>query len=174
MSVYPISLFRDFVYRSGDQRFGRHATIASGQRVLQHCLSLGGRLADVNVAPQDDRARPPAISRTSLTIEIGLRARLLGGEARARDPTLRQSCRAINGGRRAGADPDLDGLSRTQREARFGDPEPPGELTVLPASRRRTMSRASSKADGRVRMLAPIAANRASPQPRPHCMMKGP
>jgi hypothetical protein len=59
-------------------------------------------------------------------MEIGLRARLLGGEARARDPTLRQSCRAINGGRRAGADPDLDGLSRTQRKARFGDPEAPG------------------------------------------------
>src|SRR4051812_12546914 len=35
------------------------------------------------------------------------------------------------------------------------------ELTVSPASRRRTISRASSKAEGRIRMLAPITANRA-------------
>ena len=48
------------------------------------------------------------------------------------------------------------------------------ELTVSPASRRRTMSSASSKAEGRVLMLAPIAANRSSPQPSPHCMTKGP
>src|SRR6516162_6000567 len=48
------------------------------------------------------------------------------------------------------------------------------EFTVSPANRRRTMSRASSNADGRVLGLAPIAANRASPQPSPHCMMNGP
>ena len=46
-------------------------------------------------------------------------------EAGARDPALRQSRRAVDGRRCAGADPDLDGLGRTQREARFGDPEPP-------------------------------------------------
>src|SRR5438552_2034584 len=34
--------------------------------------------------------------------------------------------------------------------------------------------RGSSKAEGRVLMLALIAANRASPQPSPHCMIKGP
>jgi hypothetical protein len=39
---------------------------------------------------------------------------------------LRQSCRAVDGRRCAGADPDLYGLGGTQRQARFGDPEPPG------------------------------------------------
>src|SRR6516162_3489298 len=64
----------------------------------------------------------------------------------------------------AGLSARLASATRNRRE----------ELTVSPASRRRMMSRASSKAEGRVRMLAPIAANRASPQPSPHCMMKGP
>jgi hypothetical protein len=41
--------------------------------------------------------------------------RLLVGEAGASDPALRQSCRAVDGRRRAGADPDLDRLRRTQR-----------------------------------------------------------
>ncbi len=67
-----------------------------------------------------------AVSGAALAIEIGLRARLLAGEAGARDPALRQSCRAVDGRRCAGADPDLDGLGRTQRQARFGDPEAPG------------------------------------------------
>ena len=66
------------------------------------------------------------MSGAALAIEIGLRPRLLVGEAGARDPAFRQSCRPIDRWRCAGADPDVDGLSRTQREARFGDPEPPG------------------------------------------------
>src|SRR5438067_3608102 len=66
------------------------------------------------------------LSGTSLAIEIGLRAGLLARKARARDPTLRQSRRAVDRWRRAGADMDLDGLRRTQREARFRDPKSPG------------------------------------------------
>ena len=37
---------------------------------------------------QNDRTRVSAVGGAALTIKIGLRARLLGGEARARDPTL--------------------------------------------------------------------------------------
>jgi hypothetical protein len=142
--------------------------------MLQYRLCLGRRLADVNVAPQDNGAWLPAVSGAALTVDIGLRTHLLGSEAGAGDPALREPCRAVDGRRCAGADPDFDGLSRTQRKARFGDTEAREELTVSPASRRRTMSSASSKAEGRVLMLAPMAANRASPQPSPHCMIKRP
>jgi len=108
--------------------------------MLQHRLCLRRRLADVNVAAQDEGARLPTASGAALAIEIGLRARLLAGEAGARDPALRRSCCSVDGRRGAGADPDLDGVRRTQRQARFGDPKPAAELTVSPASRRRTTS----------------------------------
>jgi hypothetical protein len=52
--------------------------------------------------------------------------RLLEGKAGAGDPALRQPCGAVDGRRRAGADPDLDWLGRTQRQARLRDPEAPG------------------------------------------------
>src|SRR5579864_1917605 len=52
-------LFCDFVDRARDQGFCRHAAIASAQRMLQHRLRLGRRLADVNVAPQGDGAWLP-------------------------------------------------------------------------------------------------------------------
>src|SRR5437763_16757842 len=94
--------------------------------MLQYRLRLRRRLADVDVAPQDEGAGRPAVSSAALTIEFGLRTRLLRGEAGARDPAFRQSCRAVDGWRGAGADPDLYGLGRTQREARLGDPEPSG------------------------------------------------
>ena len=89
-------LLCDFVDRARDQGFCRHAAIASAQRMLQHRLRLGRRVADVNVAPQDDGARLPAVGGAALAIEIGLRARLLAGEAGARDPALRQACCARN------------------------------------------------------------------------------
>ena len=125
-------LFLDFVDRSSNQGFCRNAAIALAQRMLQYRLCLGRRLADVNVAPQDNGAWLPAVSGAALTVDIGLRTRLLVGEAGARDPALRQSCRAVDGRWCAGADPDLDGLGRTQREARFGTRNRREELTVSP------------------------------------------
>ena len=59
------------------------------KRVPQYRLCFNRRLADVNVAPQDDGAWLSAVSGTSLAIEIGLRAGLLARKTRARDPTLR-------------------------------------------------------------------------------------
>src|SRR5438552_9762431 len=106
------NLFRDLVDRSRDQGFGWAAAIASAQRLLQYRLCVGRRLADVDVAPQDDGARVFAVGAAALAIHIGLRAGLLACEARARDPALRQSRRAVDGPRCAGADPDRDGLSR--------------------------------------------------------------
>ena len=76
-------LFRDFIGRSRDQGFCRNAAIALAQRLLLHRLRLGRRPADVNVAPQDDGARLLAVSGAALAVEIGLRARLLAGEAGA-------------------------------------------------------------------------------------------
>src|SRR5262249_13426786 len=96
-------LLRDFVDRSRDQGFCRHAAIAPIQRLLQQRLRLGGRLADINVAPQDDGVRLFAVGGTALTIEIGLCARLRPGEAGARDPAFRQPCRAADGWRCTGA-----------------------------------------------------------------------
>jgi len=167
-------LFRDFIGRSRDQGFCRNAAIASAQRVLQHRLCLARRPADVNVAPQGDGVWLPAVRGAALTIDIGLNAGLLEGKAGARDPALRQSCRAVDGRRCAGTDPDLDGLSRTQRKARFGRSGTAGRNSRFHPPAGRIISRASSKAEGRVLMLTPMAANRASPQPSPHCMMKGP
>src|SRR5215472_12333740 len=69
-------LFRDLVDRTSDQGFCRHAAVALGEGALQYGLCLGERLPDVNVAPQDDRARLPAVSRAALLIEIGLGTRL--------------------------------------------------------------------------------------------------
>jgi hypothetical protein len=141
-------LLRDFVDRSRDQGFCRNARIALAPRVLQHRLCVGRRLADTNVAPQRNGARLLAVSGAALAIKIGLRSGLLAGEAGARDPPLRQSCRAVDRRRCAGADPDLDGLGRTQRKARFGNPERWEAFTVSPASRRRMTSRVSSNAEG--------------------------
>src|SRR5438067_8818224 len=121
-------LLRDFVDRARDQRFRRHAAVAAAQRLLQYRLRLNRRLADVNVAPQDDGAWLSAVSGTSLAIEIGLRAGLLAGKAGARNPAVRQPRSAINRRQCARADMDLDGLRRTQREARFGDPKSPGGI----------------------------------------------
>ena len=70
-------LFRDFVDRSRDQGFRRHAAIASAEGLLQYRLCLGRRLADVDVAPQDDGARLSAVSGAALAIHVGLRAGLL-------------------------------------------------------------------------------------------------
>src|SRR5438105_10541738 len=81
-------LFRDLVDRPRDQGFGRHAAIASAQRMLQYRLCLGRRLADIDVTPQDDGPWLSAVSGAALTIQIGLRAGLLAGEAGARDPAL--------------------------------------------------------------------------------------
>src|SRR5439155_6706884 len=92
---------------------------------LQYRLCLGRRLADIDVTPQHDGAWLSAVSGTALTVNVGLRAGLLAGEAGARDPAVGQSRRAVDSGRCAGADPNLDRLSRPQREARLGDPEPP-------------------------------------------------
>src|SRR5205085_7081725 len=119
-------LLRDFVDRARDQRYRRHAAVAAAQRLLQYRLRLIRRFADVNVAPQHDRAGLSAVNGAALPVEIGLRAGLLARKARARDPTLRQSRRPVDGRRRAGSDMDLDGLRRTQREARSGDPKSPG------------------------------------------------
>src|SRR5206468_9797199 len=83
------------------------------------------RRADIDVTPQHDGARLSAVSGTALKIHVGLHASLLAAKAGARDPAVGQSRRAVDSGRCAGADPDLDRLSRTQREARFGDSEPP-------------------------------------------------
>src|SRR5215471_5596174 len=65
-------LLRDFVDRSRDQGFCRHATIALAQRSLQHGLALGVRLANVNVAPQRDGARLFTVSGAALAINVGL------------------------------------------------------------------------------------------------------
>src|SRR5215471_12518045 len=89
-------LFRDFVDRSRVQGIGRNAPIALVQRLLQYRLRLGRRLADINVSPQRDDTWLLAVSGAALTIKIGLRPCLRGGEAGARDPALRQSCRAID------------------------------------------------------------------------------
>src|ERR1700724_2659131 len=89
-------LLCNFVNGPRDQGFCRNAAITLAQRALQHLLCLGRRLADINVAPQRDSAWLPAVSGASLTVEIGLHARLFAGEAGARDPALRQSCRAVD------------------------------------------------------------------------------
>src|SRR6266576_3458403 len=82
-------LLRDFVDRARDQRFRRHAAVAAAQRLLPYRLRLIRRFADVNVAPQHDRAGLSAVNGAALPIEIGLRAGLLAGEAGARNPALR-------------------------------------------------------------------------------------
>src|SRR5262249_42653557 len=66
------------------------------------------------------------VSGAALTVDIGLRPRLLIGEAGACDPAFCQPCSAVDGRGCAGADPYLDGLGRGPRPTRFGDPEPPG------------------------------------------------
>src|SRR5437764_2813026 len=119
-------LLRDFVDRARDQRFRRHAAVAAAQRLLQYRVRFIRRLADINVAPQHDRAGLSVVNGAALAIEIGLRAGLLAGKAGARNPALRQPSGAVDGRRRAGSDMDLDGLRRTQREARSGDPKSPG------------------------------------------------
>src|SRR5205085_10135621 len=124
-------LFLDFVARSCSQGFCRHAAIASAQCMLQYRPCLRRRLADVNVAPQDNRAWLPAVSGAALTVDFGLRTRLLVGEAGAGDPALRDPCRAFNRRRCAGPDPHFDGLCRAQRQARFCDPEPSGRTHRL-------------------------------------------
>src|SRR5262249_10321875 len=122
---------RDLVDRSCDQGFCGNTAITLAHRMLQYCLRLGPRFADVNIAPQDDGARLPPVSGAALTVDSGLRPRLLIGEAGACDPAFCQPCSAVDGRGCAGADPDLDGLGRTQRQARFGDPEPPGRTHRL-------------------------------------------
>src|SRR5260370_6556200 len=88
-------MFRHFLGRSRDQGFRRDAAITSVHRLLQYRLCLGRGLADIDVAPQDDCAGLFAVSGAALTIEIGLRAGLLEGEARACDPALREARRAV-------------------------------------------------------------------------------
>jgi hypothetical protein len=100
--------------------------VAAAQRLLQYRLRLIRRFADVNVAPQHDRAGLSAVNGAALPIEIGLRAGLLAGEAGARNPAVRQPRSAINRRQCARADMDFDPLCRTQREARSGDPKSPG------------------------------------------------
>src|SRR6516164_6417103 len=167
-------LFGDFVDRSGDQGPCRNTAIASVQHMFQHRLCLGRRLADVNVAPQGDGVWPPAVSGAALEIEIGCtRASERVRPGLAIQPSASRAARSMAGGAlapiqtstgSAGRSARLASATRNRREV----------LTVSPANSRRTMSTASSNAEGRVRMLAPIAANRASPQPSPHCMIKGP
>src|SRR5579862_9973424 len=105
-----VKLIRDFIDRACDQGFCRDTAIAPGQRLLQDRLCLRRRLADIDVTPQDDGSGIFSVSSAALAIEVGLRACLFAGEAGACDPTLRQSCRAVDSRRCAGADPDLDGL----------------------------------------------------------------
>jgi hypothetical protein len=80
------------------------------------------------------------------------------------DPSASRAVRSMAGGAlapiqtstgSAGRSARLASTIRNRRE----------ELTVSPASRRRTMSSASSKTEGRVLMLAPIAANLTPAQP---------
>ena len=68
-------LLRDFIDRSCDQGFCRHAAIALAQRSLQDRSCLGRRLADIDVAPQGDGAWLLTVSGAALAIEIGLHAR---------------------------------------------------------------------------------------------------
>src|SRR5436190_21481759 len=89
-------LLRDFVDRSRDQRFRRRAAVAAAQRLLPYRLRLIRRFADVNVAPQDDRAGLSAVNGAALPIEIGLRAGPLTGKAGACNPAVRQPRSAIN------------------------------------------------------------------------------
>src|SRR5437763_2558525 len=97
-------MLRDFVDRARNQGFRRHAAIAAAQRLLQYRLRLIRRLADVNVAPQHNRAGLSAINGAALAIEIGLRAGFVAGKAGARNPALRQPRSAVDGRRSAGAD----------------------------------------------------------------------
>src|SRR5881275_3374873 len=103
-------LLRDFVDRARDQRFRRHAAVAAAQRLLQYRLRLIRRFADVNVAPQHDRAGLSAVNGAALPIEIGLRAGLLAGKSGARNPAVRQPPSAINRRQCARADMDFDRL----------------------------------------------------------------
>ena len=65
-------LFRDFVDRSRDQGFCRHAAVASAQRLLQDRLCLGRRPPDVNAPerPSIDRA-DHRLAGVKLTVDFG-------------------------------------------------------------------------------------------------------
>src|ERR1700687_6109756 len=91
MSVYPTlpnarNCSATSSTRARDQGFCRHAAIASAQRVLQHRLRLGRRFADVDVAPQDDGVRLPAVGGAALAIEIGLHRAVADGSAISAPP----------------------------------------------------------------------------------------
>jgi len=86
--------------------------------VLQHRLCLGRRLADVNVAPQRDSTWLPAVSGAALTIEIGLRARLLVAEAGARvQPSASRAARSMAGGALAPIQTSTGSAGRSARLA---------------------------------------------------------
>ena len=53
------------------------------------------------------------VNLTTYATDDEMLAGLRAGKAGARDPALRQSCRTVDGWRRAGPDPDLDGLGWT-------------------------------------------------------------
>ena len=154
-------LFGDFVDRSRDERLCRNTAIASAQRMLQHGLRLGRRLADEMSRRKATvfgclRKRRSAHDRNRLYAGVGT------GKAGAGDqPSASRAARSMVGGALAriptstgrldaapGSLPLLGTVGRTHR---------------LPANRRRTMSNGASNAEGWVRMLAPIAAKRFAP-----------
>src|SRR6516165_43938 len=155
-------LFGDFVDRSGDQGPCRNTAIASVQRMFQHRLCLGRRLAYVNVAPQGDGVWPPAVSGAALEIEIGCtRASERVRPGLAIQPSASRAARSMAGGALAPIQTSTGSAGRSARLASAHGPAGKNSPSHPPVGARQCRELLKNRRTGP--NIGPIAANRAPP-----------
>ena len=107
-------------------RRGGNPAIPGREDARRHLVGVGDRLADVDVAANRNRSGSPAVGLATLEVERRLVARLVERERWRREKAVRESSGAVDGRACAGADPELDVLGRTEREASVPKPEAAG------------------------------------------------
>ena len=106
----------DFLRAAVRAGLGAEAAVAGGDDRLCDSCRVRGVGADVDVAADGDGCRGSPVACARFAIGRGLLACLVGDDVGIGEPTVAHARGTVDGRRRGGTDPHLDGIGRDRRD----------------------------------------------------------